>query len=135
MKAFEKVLSKNDTGQSGSHQAGILVPRGNRELLSFFPPLDGSTKNPDHKINCQDEEGRWWRFRYVYYNNKLTDPRGTRNEYRITRMTNYLRSVAATEGQSIVFRKNEDGTYRISLEMEPLGDLGVTELSGWRQVH
>lgn len=86
-------------------------------------------------IDCQDEEGRWWRFRYVYYNNKLTDPRGTRNEYRITRMTSYLRSVAATEGQSIVFRKSEDGTYRISLESEPLADLGVTELSGWRQIH
>jgi hypothetical protein len=135
MAAFEKVLSRNDTGQSGSHQAGILVPKGNKELISFFPPLNPSEKNPDVLIDCLDEEGRWWRFRYVYYNNKLHDPRGTRNEFRITRMTSYLRSIGAFEGQSLVFERMEDGDYKVSLRIEPKGALGVTRLSGWRQIH
>ena len=135
MAMFEKVLSRNDTGQSGSHQAGILVPKGNQELISFFPPLEGSEKNPDAMIDCLDEEGRWWRFRYIYYNNKLHDPGGTRNEYRITRMTKYLRYIGAFDGQSLVFEKMEDGTYKLRLQVEPAGDLGVTRLSGWRQIH
>tara|TARA_R110000765_G_scaffold57585_3_gene112715 strand:- start:641 stop:1048 length:408 start_codon:yes stop_codon:yes gene_type:complete len=133
--AFEKVLSKNDTGESGSHQAGILVPKGNDELRSFFPTLDETEKNPDVMLDCQDEDGRWWRFRYVYYNNKHHDDAGTRDEYRITRMTSYLRNVAARSGQCLVFEEADDGAYRISLRHDTPKDLHVTRLSGWRRVH
>lgn len=135
MTAFEKVMSSNDTGESGSHQAGILVPKGNPELLSFFPALDGSEKNPDVMLDCQDEDGRWWRFRYVYYNNKRHDETGTRDEYRITRMTSYMRSVAAHAGQRLVFQAQNDGTYRIALRRDVPETLEVTKLSGWRRVH
>jgi hypothetical protein len=135
MAAFEKVLSKNDTGQSGSHQAGILVPKGSDDLLSFFPTLDGAKKNPDAMIDCLDEDGRWWRFRFIYYNNKLHDAGGTRNEYRITRMTQYLRSIGAFEGQSLVFEASDDRTYKIRLLAKSPETLEVTKLSGWRRVH
>lgn len=135
MNAFEKVLSKNDTGESGSHQAGIAVPKSDEDILSFFPPLDKNLKNPDANIDCMDEDGCWWRFRYVYYNNKLHDPRGTRNEYRLTQTTGYLRRVSATAGQSLIFEKQDDGTYRIALGRQQFEPLQVTKLSGWRRVH
>lgn len=135
MAAFEKVLSRNDTGQSGSHQAGILVPKGDHDLISFFPLLDASSKNPDAMIDCQDESGRWWRFRFVYYNNKHHDSGGTRDEYRITRMTDYLRSVGACEGQSLVFEKRSNATYFIQIQTKPVEKLGVTRLAGWRKIH
>lgn len=135
MVAFEKVLSRNDTGENGSHQAGILVPKGDKDLLSFFPLLDPSIKNPDALVDCTDEDGRKWRFRYVYYNNRLHEPEGTRNEYRITHMTKYLRAVGATAGQAIVFKAMENKTYHISVPLCPVGKLGIVKLCGWRRVH
>ena len=33
--AVEKILSRNDTGETGGHQAGIHVPK-KKEILSFF---------------------------------------------------------------------------------------------------
>ena len=42
-KSITKVLSANDTGETGGHQAGILVPKEER-LLSFFPALKRSIK-------------------------------------------------------------------------------------------
>ena len=135
MTEFEKLLSRNDTGESGAHQAGILVPKTDGDLLDFFPKLDAGTKNPDAMIDCEDETGKWWRFRFVYYNNKLHDATGTRNEYRLTRMTKYFREVAATEGNLLVFSKRDDGSYGIRLKA-PEHDAGsVIRLSGWRRVH
>lgn len=83
-----KVLSANDTGETGGHQAGILVPREER-LLSFFPRLDPSQYNPRCHLNFVDDAGTFWEFAFIYYNNKFFD--GTRNEYRLTRMTKYIR--------------------------------------------
>jgi Restriction endonuclease EcoRII, N-terminal len=40
-----KTLSANDTGENGTHQAGILVPR-KEDVLSFFPKLDPQQYNP-----------------------------------------------------------------------------------------
>jgi len=33
---YAKLLSANDTGETGGHQAGILVPKSDAELLAFF---------------------------------------------------------------------------------------------------
>ena len=38
-RSISKILSANDTGETGGHQAGILVPK-QEEILSFFPPLE-----------------------------------------------------------------------------------------------
>ncbi len=43
-----KVLSANDTGETGGHQAGMLVPKEGR-ILAFFPSLDPSEKNGNYK--------------------------------------------------------------------------------------
>lgn len=139
-RSYAKLLSANDTGATGGHQAGILVPKTDVELLAFFPPLDPDIKNPDFWIWCQDEFGKAWKFRFVYYNNKFHDPNGTRNEYRITWMTEYLRLNSAREGDSIVFvARDEPGEYGISVlkaaGTNPGSRSSVIKLSGWRRVH
>jgi len=114
--AFQKALSANDVGATGAHQAGILIPKTNRELLAFLPSLDATTKNPSAWIDCIDEGGTVRRFRYVYYNNALHDLGGTRNEYRITYMTTYFREMAACAGDALeISRGVGELHYRIRL--------------------
>ncbi|MEO9960429.1 MAG: EcoRII N-terminal effector-binding domain-containing protein, partial [Nisaea sp.] len=119
--SFAKVLSANDTGATGGHQAGILVPKGNPALLAFFPPLNVSVQNPDAWIEAEDDNGRVWKLRYIYYNNKLHAENGTRNEYRLTHLTKYLREVGARVGDSLVFTATASpGRYRIAVaQAEP----------------
>lgn len=142
---FSKTLSANDVGKTGGHQAGILIPKSEVELLAFLPWLDPAIKNPDAWIECMDEDGVTRRFRFVYYNNKLHDPAGTRNEYRITHMTGYFRDVAAHEGDVIEISRNKDSSYyAISIiRLPPIG-AGIQEehqvyrikiKSDWRRVH
>ncbi len=136
--SFSKTLSANDTGQTKSHQAGILVPKGNRELLAFLPHLDPAIENPDAWIAVTDEHGEHHQLRYVYYNKKLHGT-GTRNEYRITYLTGYLRNAGARAGDALVFTGVESsGRYRISIAKAQVEDevgSGIIRLSGWRRVH
>ena len=37
--AISKELSANDTGATGGHQSGMVIPK-DPQILSFFPPLD-----------------------------------------------------------------------------------------------
>jgi Restriction endonuclease EcoRII, N-terminal len=84
---FRKTLSAKDVGTTGGHMGGILIPKGEGELLAFLPRLDAGFLNPSAWITCNTEDGAHLRLRYVYYNNKMHVPTGTRNEYRITHMT------------------------------------------------
>ena len=104
----EKNLSPNDIGLTGSHQAGIIVPKRS-ELLSFFPTLDPSQDNPRFVIRFCDDLDQIWKFNFIYYNNKLRG--GTRNEYRLTGMTSFLRSVGSSAGDVLVFEKDDDDYY------------------------
>lgn len=137
--SYAKILSANDTGTTGTHQAGILVPKADTGLLAFFPALDATTKNPDAWIRCEDANGDVWEMRYVYYNNKLHDSYGTRNEYRITWMTKYLRACKAVAGDSVLFEATDElGLYKISVtrpsHVPTSSGQGVIKLSGWRRV-
>ena len=102
---IEKVLSPNDIGSTGGHQAGILIPK-REEILSFFPPLDRCAENPRVVIRFEDDFCRTWKFNYIYYNNRLRG--GTRNEYRLTGMTAFLRDSSAKIGDVLVFEKKDD---------------------------
>lgn len=142
-KTFSKILSANDVGATGGHQGGILIPKSESELLAFLPPLDQAIKNPDAWIECEDESGAVRRFRFVYYNNKLHDENGTRNEYRITYMTRYFREVGAREGDSLEISRNEGDTryvvrvVRAQKErvIEEQGAYRIKISSAWRRVH
>lgn len=140
-KSFEKTLSANDVGATGSHQAGILVPKSDQDLLSFFPKLDPTILNPDAWIACIDEDGEEWKLRFVYYNNKLHRSTGTRNEYRLTYLTSYFGHTAAREGDVLTFTATSVAKrYLISINRSHVGSLGtsaapVIRLTGWRQAH
>lgn len=139
---FRKSLSANDVGATGGHQAGILIPKGEKELLEILPQLDPSVKNPDAWIECVDDEGQKLSFRFVYYNNKLHDDGGTRNEYRLTHMTTWFRDVGAKEGDEFEISKNDaNDSYSIRIEpkaiLDPIPDEdGVRiRITKWRTVH
>lgn len=142
-KSFSKTLSANDVGTTGTHQAGILVPKGEQELLAFLPPLDTGVKNPDAWIQCTDEQGNQRKFRFVYYNNKLHDKNGTRNEYRLTYMTRYLKAIRAAEGDALeISRVDGAADYSIRLirkaeaAAEPIDiPVRIKITAGWRRVH
>ncbi len=108
--AIEKTLSANDLGITGSHQAGMLIPK-QEDLLSFFPTLDASSNNPRVTLHFMDSTNFCWKFNYIYYNNKFRG--GTRNEYRLTGMTAYLRSCNLKPGDVMILRR-EDDEYTIS---------------------
>ena len=107
----EKKLSPNDVGTTGAHQAGILIPKKS-DLLDFFPELDVNAENPRTMILFADDVGKLWKFNFIYYNNRLRG--GTRNEYRLTGMTAYLRQVGAKAEDLLVF-ENDDGDYSIRI--------------------
>ena len=137
---FAKILSNNDLGNTGSHQAGMLIPKRNTELIAFLPHLDPSVKNPDTWLNCIDQFGNSWKFRYIFYNNKLHDPNGTRNEYRITHMTKFFKQSGAVEGEEIFLSKDEMNVYSIYInqsDTQPKRDKNSNKikLKGWRKIY
>ncbi|MGF6965732.1 hypothetical protein OKW43_002760 [Paraburkholderia sp. WC7.3g] len=112
MKKISKRLSANDIGLTGAHQAGILVPKQD-DILNFFPPLNRSTKNPRVKMLVRESVSETpWTFNFIFYNNRLFG--GTRNEYRLTCMTQYLRAVDAKVDDELVFSKNENGSVYVA---------------------
>jgi Restriction endonuclease EcoRII, N-terminal len=109
-----KKLSANDVGETGGHQAGVLVPR-EKTVLDFFPQLDATVKNPRMVITVRElPVGNRWTFNYIYYNTKLLGT-GTRNEYRLTGMTAFLRSLNVKVGDELRFSRDEDLNYTVRL--------------------
>ncbi|KHL95878.1 hypothetical protein QW71_09725 [Paenibacillus sp. IHB B 3415] len=100
--AISKFLSPNDTGENKAHQAGILIPK-DEEILSFFPNLGRETKNPRTILSFEDMSGESWSFNFIYYNGKLFG--GTRNEYRLTGMTKFIKSNNLKAGDKIIFHR------------------------------
>lgn len=128
-----KILSANDTGETGGHQAGILVPK-EAGVLSFFPTLDANQYNPRCHLLFLDDGGTFWEFAFIYYNNALFG--GTRNEYRLTRMTKYIREAALSAGDEVILSRDGD-RYRVSHRRKrPAKRTGaVLKLgAGWRVV-
>lgn len=108
-----KKLSANDVGATGGHQAGILVPK-DEQILGFFPSLESGIKNPRTALVMRERSNNArWVFNFIYYNNRLFG--GTRNEYRLTCMTKYLRSIDARIGDELVFSTDDNASYEVDL--------------------
>ena len=118
--AIKKRLSKNDTGETGGHQAGMLIPK-NSEILSFFPDLNNTEKNPRVLLNFKDNFEKRWSFSFIYYNNKFFG--GTRNEYRLTGMTKFFRANKLSEGDEVILERNINGFYNV--RFQKLNDLNL----------
>lgn len=132
--AISKILSANDTGETGGHQAGILVPKDPR-ILGFFPVLPKDVKNPRLHLFFQDETDNQWEFAFIYYNGKLFG--GTRNEYRLTRMTPYMRQSGLNAGDELILQRNDTGVRFVKFirpRLPALND-GILRLgSAWKTI-
>ena len=123
--AITKVLSMNDTGETGGHQAGILVPKGG-DVLRFFPDLGNEEKNPRTSMYFRDESGKTWKLNFIYYNNRFFDEKGTRNEYRLNGMTAFFRQNSLKAGDSITLVHLPDGTDEIRYKRNSSPNIKVT---------
>ena len=134
-RSISKILSANDTGETGAHQAGILVPK-QADILSFFPPLADNEQNPRHHLVFYDENDQRWEFAFIYYNNRFFG--GTRNEYRLTRMTPYINQCGLEAGDEITLAREQGGRYQIRYrrtKQSGRGKDGILRLgSTWRVV-
>ena len=133
-----KKLSANDIGLTGSHQAGILVPK-TKDVLDFFPTLSKRAKNPRATLVVRELSKRAkWEFEFIYYNNRLFG--GTRNEYRLTCMTAYLRAIDAKVGDDLVFSKDSNGSIYVdcvrdgSSEEIDADNVVLILTSGWKTI-
>lgn len=113
--------------------------------MAFLPKLDPGVLNPSAWIDCITSDGQLLRLRFIYYNNKRHAPNGTRNEYRITWLTKFLREVGTKSGDTFQISRNDDSSlYRIEVlparaeppDQEEDGPLRIRlTSSAWRRVH
>ena len=75
--AWCRFITGNDTGTTGSHQAGFYIPKCASELLFDKPGVKGENKEKFVQIKWQDDFTT--DSRMIYYG------KATRNEYRVTR--------------------------------------------------
>lgn len=75
--AWCRFITGNDTGTTGSHQAGFYIPKCASELLFDKPGQKGENKEKTVQIKWQDDFTTESCMKYY--------GQGTRNEYRITR--------------------------------------------------
>lgn len=133
--AISKILTANDTGETGGHQAGILVPK-ERNILDFFPPLGTEEKNPRHHLPFYDDTGTRWVFAFIYYNNRHFG--GTRNEFRLTRMTPYINSNNLVTGDELILERDEDGKRLITFRRTKASGMGEDDVlrlgSQWKVI-
>lgn len=132
--SFEKILSANDTGVTGGHMGGILIPKTETGLIALFPKLDPREYNPSVFLNVSAPNGEIHKLRFVYYNNKL-HKRGTRNEYRLTYLTDFLRNSNAKTGDAFRITRREDGHFEMDVVRKAAIVPSTTiKLRGWNKV-
>lgn len=120
----EKILSANDCGLTGGHQAGALIPKEER-ILAFFPKLNDKEKNPRCVLHFTDDSGTSHRFCFIYYNTRVLGC-GTRNEYRLTCMTEYIRSANLKVGDTLVFSRI-NGEYHVGYKRNVAKDTTLSD--------
>lgn len=114
--SVRKVLSQNDLGLTGSHQAGFLIPKSLIEQ-GVFPKLTTVEPNPRVRLRFLDEKTQEvWYFTYIFYNNKFF--RGSRSEYRLTGLASFLRANSLKPGDNIVFTLEGQYDYRIVIQKQ-----------------
>jgi hypothetical protein len=133
-RAITKELSRNDTGETGAHQAGILIPR-DPSILSFFPRLNPDEFNPRHRLTFLDSLGTKWVFSFIYYNNQFFG--GTRNEYRLTRMTPFMRTHNLRAGDKLTLSRDVADHFHLTYRRrnESASEERLVLGSTWRVVN
>lgn len=110
MEEIAKILSKNNVSETNAHQAGMYILKVH---LSFFPSLSVNQRNPRITLNFIDEQNKFWKFDFIYYNNKFFE-NGTRDEYRLTPMNSFFSLYNIKTGDTITLQKTSNlYTYKI----------------------
>jgi hypothetical protein len=114
-----KVLSRNDTGETGGHQSGISIPK-NVAKSAIFPQMSKLFLNPRRDVTFIDEGGKEWNLQYIYYNDKYHGkPAGKcHDEYRLTCTNAYIREHNIKSGDQIWFAIDESGKRYIGFVRE-----------------
>jgi hypothetical protein len=134
--SVRKILSPNDVGETATHQAGMLIPKTG-QVLDFFPALQKRIKNPRCTLTFIDKDGvTKWSFEFIYYNGKFFG--GTRNEYRLTGMTAYVRSKNLKSGDAVELSKDGEGRLFISsrrrTQMKETEEGALILSPGWKVI-
>lgn len=95
---FLKIVSANDAGVTGGHQGGIYIPKNVVSMFFDSPGIKGENKEQFINIKWYDNTNS--RSRAIYYG------KGSRNEYRITRLGKKL-----TEGSLFVLIRKNNHDY------------------------
>lgn len=109
-----KILSKNDVGETNSHQSGIAIPKVVAKT-EVFPQLGKEIKNPREEIYFFDQNNKPWIFQYIYYNDFFFDKpnKNGHNEFRLTCVKKYIQENGIKSGDSIWFALDKDGVRHI----------------------
>lgn len=114
MKKFKeqlfKVLSRNDTGETGGHQSGISIPKA-VATSSIFPTMSKEVLNQRREITFIDESGKKWNLQYIYYNDKYHGKPANKShdEFRLTYTNAYIKENNIKSGDQIWFAIDENG--------------------------
>jgi hypothetical protein len=114
-----KILSSNDVGATGGHQAGVVIPKSVAKG-DFFPVLDSGLLNPRQVLfGTLLPEGTSVKLNYIYYNGRLHNS-STRNEYRLTGISSFLKDFGAQEGDKLILTKIAPDRYSLRIEIRGL---------------
>ena len=113
-KWFEKSLSSNDIGKTGSHQAAVVISKSDYFGSDFFPKLATDMENPSVQVTFNRRDfGTPILARIVYYNNKSRG--GSRDEIRITGLGDYFRQMSPNVGDFLRVEIDSTGAYFIGI--------------------
>lgn len=114
-----KTLTRNDTGETNSHQSGITIPKEIAKTR-IFPELGTEQLNPRVELVFYDENNTAWKFQYIYYNDLYfgKEKKKAHDEHRLTCVRQYIKENKIKSGDSIWFSIDENNVRRIGFESE-----------------
>lgn len=114
-----KILSRNDIGETNSHQSGMSVPK---EIArsKIFPILGRQKLNPRIEVDFYDKNDKKWTFQYIYYNDAFFGKeRGKgHDEFRLTCIKDFLKNYNVKYGDSIWFYIDEKKVRHVGIEKQ-----------------
>ena len=134
-----KVLTRNDTGETNSHQSGITIPKKVADT-GIFPNLGSDVLNPREKVLFFDENKTGWEFQYIYYNDVFFGKTKGKahNEHRLTCVKKYIQENNIKSGDSIWFSIDNNGIRHIGfIKQEKLDKAETKKITlglGWHCV-
>lgn len=132
-----KILSRNDVGETGSHQSGMSIPKAVMET-GIFPKLGTSKLNPRSVVEFYEEDDTRWEFQFIYYNDLFFGkPRNkAHDEYRLTCIIDLIRKNNIKSGDEIYFYVDELGKRRVGfLKRQAINSKDTAELNSCKSLN